>query len=113
MGTEKSGFSAHVRGWHLGVRVWCNTDTNGDDFIDVSLTGGSNDSSTIKCLGRYFVREKEKYGNQPIAKIKEAMAELHHAQLCLTVGQNEKWDDEFRKKAITHITNAMDKMEGK
>lgn len=53
MGTEGSGFSAHIRGWNFGVRVHCYTDQNGIDKIAISLTGGSNNSSTIKCLGTW------------------------------------------------------------
>jgi hypothetical protein len=61
LGTEKSGFNAHIRGWQLGVKVGCGTDGDGEDFVEVSLTGGSNNPSTIKCLGRYYVKYKENY----------------------------------------------------
>lgn len=45
MGTPSSGFSAHVRGWNVGVRVRCYVDNEGNDVIDVSRTGGSNGMS--------------------------------------------------------------------
>lgn len=48
MGTEKSGFSAHIRGWHVGVKVYCFVDEDGSDAILVSQTGGSRSPSVVK-----------------------------------------------------------------
>ena len=43
MGTKKSGFEAHIRGWNIGVRIWCRYDEEtGKDEISVYRTGGSN-----------------------------------------------------------------------
>ena len=43
MGTKKTGMEAHIRGWNIGVRVYCrwNEETNKDE-ITVYRTGGSN-----------------------------------------------------------------------
>jgi len=42
MGTEKSGFRAHIRGWNIGIRVRCEVNSEGKDTIFVYKTGGSN-----------------------------------------------------------------------
>jgi|SaaInlLV_10m_DNA_2_1039722.scaffolds.fasta_scaffold241269_1 hypothetical protein len=44
MGTKKSGFRAHIRGWHIGVRVRLHVDDDGNDVIEVYRTGGSSSS---------------------------------------------------------------------
>lgn len=41
-GTVESGASAVINGWHIGLRVECSVDENGDDQIDVYSTGGSH-----------------------------------------------------------------------
>lgn len=50
MGTPKSGFSAHVRGWNIGVHINCFVNDLGNDVIEVWRTGGSNDSRRIHRL---------------------------------------------------------------
>jgi hypothetical protein len=42
MGTAKSGLSGHIRGWDVGVQVYLDVDSNGDDVVEVYRTGGSN-----------------------------------------------------------------------
>lgn len=41
-GTKRSGISAHVRTWGVGVEVRGRHDERGADVFDVYLTGGSN-----------------------------------------------------------------------
>lgn len=41
-GTEKSGIAGHIRGWDLGCRVNCAVNHEGEDFVRISLTSGSN-----------------------------------------------------------------------
>ena len=50
-GTKSSGISGHVRGWNIGVRVYCYVNKEGKDVASVVLTGGSSNSSMIKDLG--------------------------------------------------------------
>lgn len=53
IGSKTSGFSAHIRGWNIGVRVELRYDEERDcDVATVHLTGGSNNPST-----RYFLSE--------------------------------------------------------
>lgn len=46
MGTAKSGFDAHIRGWNVGVRIECLASDDGvdgsQDVIKVYQTSGSN-----------------------------------------------------------------------
>jgi len=42
-GSEKSGISGHIRGWHLGAKVNCLA-RNNEDICCVYATGGSNGS---------------------------------------------------------------------
>lgn len=42
MGTAKSGFEAHIRGWNVGVRVYLDVTEDGKDRLTVYKTGGSN-----------------------------------------------------------------------
>ena len=41
LGTKKSGISAHINGWELGVRVEA-CDVSGHDVFEVYITSGSN-----------------------------------------------------------------------
>jgi hypothetical protein len=52
MGTKNSGIEAHVRGWGVGIYVSCFVDTDGTDVCVARQTGGSNNPSGIKELGR-------------------------------------------------------------
>ena len=42
LGTLTSGLQAHIRGWDIGVKVFCATNAAGKDEITVWRTGGSN-----------------------------------------------------------------------
>lgn len=45
-GTKKSGMTAHIRGWDIGVYVNCFVDDeDGKDTISIYKTRGSNNSS--------------------------------------------------------------------
>ena len=45
-GTKKSGMTAHIRGWNIGVRVNIRHDEkSGKDFYTIYETGGSNGGS--------------------------------------------------------------------
>jgi len=50
-GTPSSGIEGHIRGWNIGVRVYCFVDDDGKDAVRVTLTGGSRNSSSTKFLG--------------------------------------------------------------
>lgn len=49
MGSPASGMTAHIRGWHVGVRVEI-VDNEGKDQIIVYRTGGSNEPETGEIL---------------------------------------------------------------
>jgi hypothetical protein len=57
LGSEKSGISASVDGWNIGVnvRIWVND--AGKDQVEVYLSGGSNGYST-KHLGTFTEGDK-------------------------------------------------------
>jgi len=43
MGTKDSGMRAHIRGWNVGVKVYCTyNEETGEDEIEVYKTSGSN-----------------------------------------------------------------------
>ena len=61
-GSKDSGFSAHIRGWTVGVKIWCYYDKNtGHDIIQIDKTGGSghgrplgtNKTIVFKSRGRF------------------------------------------------------------
>ena len=56
MGTVKSGFDAHIRGWDIGVRIYCRVNDKGKDEIHVYQTGGSNGHSQTKLIKK--IKEK-------------------------------------------------------
>lgn len=49
-GTKKSGMTAHIRGWHIGVAVDCCTDADGKDVITIHQTGGTNRSTPTRLV---------------------------------------------------------------
>jgi len=53
LGDSKSGMSAHVRGWGLGIRIYADTDSDNPDADGFTLyaTGGSNNPSESKRIG--------------------------------------------------------------
>ena len=48
-GTKDSGMSAHIRSWHMGVKVEVEN-INGTDYITVWLTKGSKEPETATLL---------------------------------------------------------------
>lgn len=44
--TPNSGIQGHIRGWHVGAKVFCYVDPEtGKDVVQVYSSGGSNGSS--------------------------------------------------------------------
>ena len=56
MGTKKSGLDGHIRGWHVGCRVFMrfNEETQRDECT-IDLTGGSSGSGKSKRIGTFTV----------------------------------------------------------
>jgi len=52
-GDRGHGITAHVRGWDLGCVATMRVDANGEDIVDVYLTGGSNGSCARVFLGTF------------------------------------------------------------
>ena len=50
LGGIKSGLTAGLGGWNIGVKVDCRVNEKGKDEICVYQTGGSNGSSVKKLL---------------------------------------------------------------
>lgn len=63
-GTDQSGLSAHIRGWHIGIYVEC-VDIDGEDRIDVRLTGGSNGAAESIPIGSFTVADLKKLQPKP------------------------------------------------
>lgn len=57
LGTAKSGLTARVDGWDLGVRVSIGMDEDGQDRVSLYLTGGSNDRYPHKLIGSFKVED--------------------------------------------------------
>jgi len=54
-GTKNSGFTAHIRGWDIGVEVWLRYDEKKKcDVVEVQLTGGSNGRRVGRHLGTFY-----------------------------------------------------------
>jgi len=54
VGSEKSGMTAHVRGWDLGCEVLLSVDeTTGKDVMKVYKTGGSRGSVAKELIGEF------------------------------------------------------------
>lgn len=57
MGTKKSGFNGHIRGWYLGARVWMSyNEQTKEDECTIDLTSGSGFGKS-KRLGTFTVRD--------------------------------------------------------
>ena len=56
-GTAKSGINSHARGWHIGARVSCFVNQDGQDEVWIRLTGGSSNPSQQLDLGGYILRD--------------------------------------------------------
>ncbi len=41
-GTAKSGLEGHIRGWHIGARVFVSVGSEDQDMVTVYATSGSN-----------------------------------------------------------------------
>lgn len=59
MGSAGSGIEGHIRGWHIGARVYCYVDEQGNDCVSVSITSGSSCRQSEKDLGT-FTRKNHK-----------------------------------------------------
>lgn len=57
MGTVKTGFSGHIRGWNVGCRVYMSVDSDGKDVCTVYKTTGSNGHGTEELIGRFVEGE--------------------------------------------------------
>jgi len=53
MGTAKSGFQAHIRGWNIGARIILRVDEDGNDSVTIYQTSGSNDRGSEVLLGTF------------------------------------------------------------
>lgn len=53
LGSPKSGITANVNGWDVGIRVVGSVDNLGIDVYDVYLTGGSHAAHSPVHLGRF------------------------------------------------------------
>ena len=64
MGTDKSGFRAHIRGWNVGIEVVLQATEDGtgpdQDTITVYLTGGSNGHGSSRILAHVQERQHGK-----------------------------------------------------
>jgi hypothetical protein len=57
-GSKDSGITAHLRGWHIGAKVYVDQNTEtGEDQVTVTITGGSKDGGIKKHLGTYTLKE--------------------------------------------------------
>ena len=50
LGSKKSGIVAKAEGWNSGIKVYAQTDINGNDEFHVYETGGSNQSKQDEFL---------------------------------------------------------------
>jgi hypothetical protein len=58
LGSPRSGISAHVRGWHSGVKVRGYVDHNGADVFAVYVTSGSHGAYSDTELGAVRVDDR-------------------------------------------------------
>lgn len=60
MGTKKSGLDGHIRGWHIGAKVWMHYNTlTKEDEVTIDLTSGSQGSKSSKHIGMFTVKDLE------------------------------------------------------
>ena len=60
MGTKKSGIDGHIRGWHIGARVWMRyNEKTQEDECTIDLTSGSGYEGKTKRLGVFTVKDLE------------------------------------------------------
>lgn len=59
MGSQGSGFRAHIRGWNMGIEVFLNYNEENDrDEATVYLTGGSNGRTGSILIGTFIMGKK-------------------------------------------------------
>jgi len=57
-GTKKSGLDGHIRGWHIGAKVYMRfNEQTQEDECTIELTGGSNGYLPHKQLGTFTVND--------------------------------------------------------
>lgn len=54
LGTKNSGLTATANGWEIGATITAGHDSEGRDFVEIRLTGGSNDTIPHRFLGRFY-----------------------------------------------------------
>ena len=58
MGTKSSGINGHIRGWHIGARVWVShNEETGEDEVTIELTSGSAGHNSDKRLGTFAAKD--------------------------------------------------------
>lgn len=58
MGTAKSGIYGHIRGWHVGAKIYA-SHSGGIDTISVYKTSGSNGDKPDELIACYSEDENE------------------------------------------------------
>lgn len=58
-GSAKSGISGHIRGWHVGIKIYGRADNNDNDCFDVELTSGSTGAKRSKHIGTFTKKDLE------------------------------------------------------
>jgi hypothetical protein len=56
-GTKKSGIWCHIRGWHNGVSVVGDHDTERGDRFYVYITHGSRGEGSSRCVGHCEIQD--------------------------------------------------------
>lgn len=60
MGSKKSGIDGHIRGWHIGARVWMRyNEQTKEDECTIDLTFGSSSGRGRKRLGTFTIKDLE------------------------------------------------------
>lgn len=57
LGTAKSGLRVTANGWNIGATVDLFVNDKGEDVLEISLTGGSNNRSAFKSFGPFTVAD--------------------------------------------------------
>ncbi len=54
MGSKGSGIEGHIRGWHIGARVYVHYDKEKDkDVVSIYKTNGSNGGGSDRLIAEY------------------------------------------------------------
>ena len=59
-GTKNSGMTCHVRGWDIGVKLQV-SHKDGQDYIEVRVTSGSNEKTPDKLAGLIRLNEEPEF----------------------------------------------------